>query len=330
MIATMKRREFITLLGGAAAWPLAARAQAQRLRRIGVLTGDAEDDPEVRARFTAFQQGLESLGWSVGGNIRIDYRFAANNLDRYQPLAKELVRLRPDLLLAYATPIAVTLQRETRTIPIVFVNVSDPVGSGLVASLAQPNGNLTGLMLYEEGITGKWLAMLKEITPALSRAALIANPKRTPYDYFVRSAKSAASVLGIDLTPSPIDTAMDIEGVILSLAREPKGGLVVLPGTPVEHRDLVISLTARHRVPAVYPFRFFVAAGGLMSYGTDFLYQSRQAATYVDRILRGAKPADLPVQIPTKYETVLNLKTAKSLGFDVPPMLLARADEVIE
>jgi putative ABC transport system substrate-binding protein len=258
----MRRREFITLLGGAAVvWPLAARAQAQRLRRIGVLTGDAEDDPEVRARFTAFQQGLESLGWSVGGNIRIDYRFAANDLDRYQPLAKELVRLRPDLLLAYATPIAVTLQRETRTIPIVFINVSDPVGSGLVASLAQPDGNLTGLMLYEEGITGKWLAMLKEITPALSRAALIANPKRTPYDYFVRSAKSAASVLGIDLTPSPIDTAMDIEGVILSLAREPKGGLVVLPGTPVEHRDLVISLTARHRVPAVYPFRFLLQKG---------------------------------------------------------------------
>src|SRR5499433_1934849 len=247
----MRRREFITLLGGAAvAWPLAVRAQQrERMRRIGVLTADAEDDPGVKARLAAFQQGLDRLGWSVDRNVRIDYRFAANNPDQYQPLAKELIRLQPDVLLAYTTPVAAAFERESRTIPIVFVNVSDPIGSGLVASLARPSGNLTGLMLYEEGITGKWLAMLKEITPALSRAALIANPKRTPYDYFVRSAKSAASVLGIDLTPSPIDTAMDIEGVILSLAREPKGGLVVLPGTPVEHRDLVISLTARHRVP---------------------------------------------------------------------------------
>jgi putative ABC transport system substrate-binding protein len=326
----MRRREFLSGLGVAAAWPLAARAQSERTRRIGVLTGDAEDDPEVRARLAAFRQGLEQLGWSVGRNVRVDNRFAANSPDQFQPLAKELVRLQPDVLLAYTTPVAAAFQRESRTIPIVFVSVSDPVGSGLVASLAQPGGNLTGLLLYEEGITGKWLAMLKEIAPGLSRAALIANPKRTPYDYFVRSAKSVAPSLAIELVPSPVENAADIERVIVSFAHEPNGGLVVLPGTPIEHRHLVIALAARHRLPAVYAFRFFVAAGGLMSYGTDFIDQSRQAASYVDRILRGAKPADLPVGTPTKYETVLNLKTARELGFDVPPTLLVRADEVIE
>ena len=327
----MRRRECITLLGGAAPWPLAARAQqGEQMRRIGVLTGDAEDDPGVKARLVAFRQGLDRLGWSVDRNVRIDYRFAANNLDQYQPLAKELVGLQPDVLLAYATPVAAAFQRESGTIPIVFVNVSDPVGSGLVASLARPGGNITGFMLYEEGITGKWLAMLKEIAPGLSRAALIANPKRTPYDYFVRSAKSVGPSLAIELVPTPVENAGDIERLIESFAREPNGGLVMLPGTPIEHRDLVIALTARHRLPAVYPFRFFVAAGGLMSYGTDFVDQSRQAAGYVDRILRGANTADLPVQAPTKYETVLNLKTAKALGLDVPPSLLVRADEVIE
>jgi putative ABC transport system substrate-binding protein len=326
----VKRREFITLLGGTAAWPLAARAQqSERMRRIGVLTADAEDDPGVKARLAAFQQGLDRLGWSVDRNVRIDYRFAANNPDQYQPLAKELIRLQPDVLLAYTTPVAAAFERESRTIPIVFVNVSDPIGSGLVASLARPSGNLTGLLLYEEGITGKWLAMLKEIAPGLSRAALIANPKRTPYDYFVRSAKSVGPSLAIELAPSPVESAADIERAIESLAREPNGGLVVLPGTPIEHRDLVIALTA-HRLPAVYPFRFFVGASGLMSYGTDFVDQSRQAAGYVDRILRGAHAADLPVQAPTKYETVLNLRTAKALGLDVPSSLLVRADEVIE
>jgi putative ABC transport system substrate-binding protein len=327
----MRRREFITLLGGAAAWPLAARAQqAERMRRIGVLTADAEDDPEVEARLTAFRQGLDRLGWSGGRNVRIDYRFAANTLDQFQPLAKQLVRLQPDVLFAIATPIAVAFQRETRTIPIVFVSVSDPVGSGLVASLARPGGNLTGLLLYEEGITGKWLAMLKEIAPNLSRAALVASPRRTPYDYFVRSAKSVARSLAIDVAPSPVENAADIEHVIESFAGEPNSGLVVLPGTPNEYRDLVIALAARHRLPAVYAFRSFVAAGGLMSYGTDLVDHSRQAAGYVDRILRGANAADLPVQAPTKYETVLNLRTAKALGLDVPPSLLVRADEVIE
>jgi ABC-type uncharacterized transport system substrate-binding protein len=327
----MNRREFITLLGGAVAWPLAARAQQpERMRRIGVLAGDAEDDPEMKARLAAFREGLERSGWSEGRNVRIDYRFAANNPDQYQPLAKELVSLQPDVFLAYATPVAAAFQRESRTTPIVFVSVSDPVGSGLVASLARPGGNLTGFLLYEEGVTGKWLAMLKEIAPGLSRAALIANPRRTPYDYFVRSAKSVAPSLAIELAPSPIVNAADIERVIESFARQPNGGLVFLPGTPTEYRDLVIALAARYRMPAVYYSRLFVAAGGLMSYGTDIFDQSRQAASYVDRILRGANAADLPVQAPTKFETIINLKTAKALGLTVPSGLLVAADEVIE
>jgi putative tryptophan/tyrosine transport system substrate-binding protein len=327
----MNRREFITLLGGAVAWPLAARAQQpERMRRIGVLAGDAEDDPEMKARLAAFREGLERSGWSEGRNVRIDYRFAANNPDQYQPLAKELVSLQPDVFLAYATPVAAAFQRESRTTPIVFVSVSDPVGSGLVASLARPGGNLTGFLLYEEGVTGKWLAMLKEIAPGLSRAALIANPRRTPYDYFVRSAKSVAPSLAIELAPSPIVNAADIERVIESFARQPNGGLVFLPGTPTEYRDLVIALAARYRMPAVYYSRLFVAAGGLMSYGTDIFDQSRQAASYVDRILRGANAADLPVQAPTKFETIINLKTAKTLGLTVPSGLLVAADEVIE
>src|SRR5215831_97040 len=276
MASYIGRRKFLATLGGAAAaWPLAARAQQpEQIRRIGVLTGDAEDDPGVKARLVAFQQGLDQLGWSVDRNVRIDYRFAANNPDQYQPLAKELIRLQPDVLLAYTTPVAAAFERESRTIPIVFVNVSDPIGSGLVANLTRPGGNLTGLLLYEEGITGK-LAMLKEIAPSLSRAALIANPKRTPYDYFVRSAKSVAPSLTIELAPAPVENAADIERVIESFAREPNGGLVVLPGIPLEHRDLVIALAARHRLPAVYSSRFFVAAGGLMFYGIDFIDQSR-------------------------------------------------------
>jgi putative ABC transport system substrate-binding protein len=329
----MRRRAFITLLGGAAVtWPLPARAQQPDLvRRVGILISGAEADPEMQARVVAIRQRLGSLGWSEGRNLRIDIRFADGDPDRHSSLAKALVASQPDAIIAYSTPIAAALRRESRTIPIVFVNVSDPVGSGLVASLARPGGNLTGLMLYEEGITGKWLAMLKEIAPHLTRAALIANPKSTPYDYFVRAAEAAASSLAVEVVPSPIENIADIERVIESLARLPNGGLVLLPdSTSIQHRDLVVLLAARHRLPAVYAFRFFVAAGGLMSYGTDIIEQYREAASYVDRILRGANPADLPVQAPNKYETVLNLKTAKSLGLEVPPSLLVRADEVIE
>jgi len=326
-----KRREFITLLGGAAAWPVVARAQqGERMRRIGVLAGDAEYDPELNARLAAFREGLERSGWSEGRNVRIDYRFATNNPDQYQPLAKELVSLQPDVFLAIATPVALAFQRESRTTPIVFVGVSDPVGSGLVASLARPGGNLTVFLLYEEGITGKWLAMLKEIAPGLSRVALITNPRRTPYDYFVRSAESVAPSLAIELAPRPIENAADMERVIESFARQPNGGLVILPGTPTEYRDFTIALAARYRMPAVYWSRLYVAAGGLMSYGTDIFDQTRQAAAYVDRILRGANAAELPVQAPTKYETTINLKTAKALGLTVPPGLLVAADEVIE
>ena len=329
----MRRREFITLIGGAAAaLPLVARAQQpERMRRVGILMSGTESDPELQARVAVFRQTLEQLGWSEGRNIHIDIRFAAIRTDQYSALANEMIALHPDVILGHTTPVAAALQRESRTVPIVFVNVSDPVGTGLVASLARPGGNITGLMLYEEGITSKWLALLKEIAPHLKRTALVANPISTPYDYFVRSAKAVAPSLALDLVPSPIANAADIEHVIETFARVPDGGLLVLPdGTSIQHRDLIIALAARHRLPTVYAYRFFVAAGGLMSYGTDVIDQNRRAAAYIDRILRGAKPADLPVQAPTKYETVLNLKTAKALGLDVPPSLLVRADEVIE
>lgn len=329
----MGRRDFVALLGGAAtAWPLATWAQqGERARRIGILIAGAQSDPNMQERVAAFLQSLEKLGWSKGRNVQIDIRFAGGRPDQYEPLAKELTALQPDVIFAYATPIAAALQREGRTIPIVFVNVSDPIGSGLVASLARPGGNLTGLMLYEEGITGKWLALLKEIAPQLERVALMANPNTMPYDYYLQSAKAAAPLLGIEVVPSPIGNAADIAHTIESFVQMPNGGLVVLPdGTSILHRELIITLTARYRLPTVYAYRFLVAAGGLMSYGTDILDQYRQAGSYVDRILRGANPADLPVQAPTKYETILNLKTAKALGLDVPPSLLVRADEVIE
>jgi len=328
----VKRREFITLLGGAAAaWPHAARAQQRdRMRRIGVLVSGTQADTEIQASLTAVGQELDRLGWSEGRSAHIEYRFAATP-DQFQLLARELVSMQPDVLLAVTTPAAAALQRESRTIPIVFARASDPIGSGLTASLAHPDANLTGLLLYEEGITGKWLAMLKEIASHLSRAALIANPSTTPYDYFVRSAKSPAASLAIEPVPSPINDATDMERVIAGFAAQPNFGLVLLPSqTVLLNRDLLIALAAHHRLPAVYPYRPFVAAGGLMSYGIDLVEHTRQAASYVDRILRGAKPADLPVQTPTKYETVVNLKTAKALGLTVPPGLLVAADEVIE
>ena len=302
------------------------------MQRIGVLVGLAEDDPEARAWLAAFRQGLEKLGWSEGRNVRIDYRFvSANNRDQYQVNAKELVALQPDVILAHGTTGTDTVQRETRTIPIVFVAVSDPIGSGFIASLARPCGTLTGLLQYEEGITGKWLAMLKEIAPGLTHATLVANSKLTPFDYFLRGAEAVAPSLAIKLVPNPVETAADIERAIESSARLPNAGLLVLPDTTtVMHRDLTITRAAQHRLPAVYPLRFFVTGGGLISYGIDQIDQYRRAASYVDRILKGEKPADLPVQAPTKYETVINLKTAKALGLVVPPALLARADEVIE
>jgi len=330
----VRRRHFIRLLGSAAAWPLAARAQGNgaTLRRIGLFTSVAAEDPVTQIRLAAFRHELERLGWAEGRNTAIDQRFGAGRSDLYPSVAKELVALKPDVILAHSTLIATALQRETQSIPIVFVEVSDPIGAGLVASLARPGGNLTGVLLYEAGIIGKWLALLKEIAPSLSRVALIGNPKTTPFDYWRRGAEAAAPSLGIALRPAPIENAAAaIERVIESFASEPNGGLVVLPDpTTGGHRDLLVALAARLRLPAVYPFRAFVAAGGLMTYGTDQADIYRLAATYVDRILRGAKPADLPVQAPTRYETVVNAKTAKALGIDVPPTLLVRADEVIE
>jgi putative ABC transport system substrate-binding protein len=329
----MKRRKFITLLGGAAAaLPLAARAQQpERTPLIGVLMGFTQDDPETAARVAKFRQELSRLGWREGHNVRIDCRFGDGSPDRFGVLAKELVAQQPDVIVGHTTPVAAALHRETRTIPVVFVNVSDPIGAGFIASLARPGRNLTGVLHYEEGIPGKWLALLKEIAPSIARVALLANPRTTAYDYFVRSAQAAAPSLAIELSPSPIVEAGDVERVIESFARMPNGGLVVLPdATMFVHRDLIIARAAKQRLPAVYTARDFVVAGGLMSYGTNQVQMFGQTASYVDRILRGTNPADLPVQAPTKYETILNLKTAKALGAEVPSSLLVRADEVIE
>jgi len=326
----MRRREFIKFLGGATvAWPLIARAQSDQVRRIGVLVGLAEDDPQTKARLAGFRQGLERRGWSEGRNVRIDSRFTAS--PDYQPLAKELIALQPDVILANSTQVAIALQQESREIPIVFVSVSDPIGSGLIANLARPGGNLTGVLFYEESITGKWLAMLKEIAPQLTRVALIANPKTTAYDYFLRLAKAIAPSLAIELVPNPVATAVDIERAIVDFARVPNGGLVLPPDNTITmHRDLVIALAARHRLPTIYSGSYLVEAGGLMSYGVDQVENFRLAGSYVDRILRGDKPANLPVQAPTKYETAVNVKTAKGLGLTVPPGLLVAADRVIE
>jgi putative ABC transport system substrate-binding protein len=327
----LKRREFITLLGGAAAaWPLVARAQQpERMRRIGVLISGAEADPELQARITVFRQTLETLGWWEGRTVHSQYRFAGGKPEHAPSLAAELVAAQPDVILVQSTPNTAAVQRQTRTIPIVFNLVSDPIGSGFVASLARPGGNLTGLMLYEASVAGKWLTMLKEIAPQVSRAALVHNPKTTTF--YLHAAEALAPSLGIELVPIPFETAADIAGGIESFAPRSNGGLILTPDfASVANRDLIVALAARHRLPAVYSSRDFVLAGGLMSYHTGLEYQFREAATYVDRILRGAKPADLPVQAPTKYETVLNLKTAKMLGLTVPPGLLVAADEVIE
>jgi putative ABC transport system substrate-binding protein len=330
----MRRREFIKVLAGsAAAWPLAVRAQQpERMKRVGVLMGLAEDDPDAKARLSGLQQALERLGWFDGRNVRIDYRYAPAGTQA-QVLAKELIALQPDVVLSQSSPATSALQRETQTIPIVFVGVADPIGSGFVASLAQPGGNITGFLLFEASITGKWLAMLRDIAPSVARVALVINPKTAVYyEYYLRAARTAASSLGIELVLVSIENApANIERAFEAFARTPNGGLILPPDTNTDvHRDLIIRLAARHRLPAVYSGRLFVTTGGLMCYGTDRVDQFRTAAVYVDRILRGAKPADLPVQVPTKYETVINLKTAKALGLTVPPALIVAADEVIE
>jgi putative ABC transport system substrate-binding protein len=328
----IRRREFMTLLGAAAAWPLKVRAQqSERVPLVGILSNIIEDDSAMKARVGAFRQELEKFGWLPDRNVRIETRFGAVTPQQLQASAKELLALQPDVILANAPQVTRALQQASRTVPIVFVAVSNPIGAGLVASLARPGGNVTGLQNYEETITGKWLAMLKEIAPSTARAALVGNRHDGDFDHFFRGAESAAQSLAIDVVPIRVESAADIERAIETIARVPNGSLVLPPdGTTIQHRDLIIALAARRQVPAVYAFRFFVTAGGLMSYATDLVDQYRQAAGYVNRILRGANPADLPVQAPTKFETVVNLKTAKALGLTVPPAMLVAADEVIE
>jgi putative tryptophan/tyrosine transport system substrate-binding protein len=301
------------------------------MSRIGVLVGLAESDPEMQLWLSAFRQGLERLGWAEGRNLHIYYRFHTGAAERAQVPANELVRLRPEVLFAEGTSITAAFQRETREIPIVFVAVSDPIGSGFIASLARPGGNITGVLQYEASITGKWMALLKEIAPEVERVAFVANPKVTAYDHFLRTAENVSSSLGIKLVSTPVENASDIERAIVSVASVPNGGFIFPPdSTTTSNRHLIVDLVARHQVPAVYALRAFVSAGGLMSYNTDRSEMYRKAALYIDRLLRGASPADLPVQAPTKYETIINLKTAKALGLAVPDKLLIAADEVIE
>ena len=329
-----RRRDFITLLGGAAAWPLAVRAQqSDKMRRVGVMLALPEGDPESTKWIAAFRQGLEKLGWAEGSNVRFDYRFAPAGA-RAPEFAKELLALRPDVILAFSTPVTAAFHRETRTVPIVFIGIADAVAQGFVHGLAHPEANLTGLTMYEASVSGKYLSMLNEIEPQLTHIALVANPRTAPYyEVYLQGAKVAAPSLGVELIFASIENdAANIEEAIVAFARNvPKGGMVVVgDSTTNAHRDLIISLAARHRLPAVYWNSFFVTAGGLMSYSVDWVNEFRQAAYYVDRILRGAKPADLPVQAATKFVTALNIKTAKALGLTVPPGLLVAADEVIE
>ena len=330
----MRRREFIILLGGAAvAWPLAARAQqADRMRRVGVLVSRIADDPEEQARLAAFVQGLQKLGWTEGRNVRIDYRWAAGDADRSRTYAAELVALAPDVIVAAGSQSVAALEQTTRTVPIVFASVVDPVGAGYVTRLARPGGNATGFTAFEYSLSGKWLELLKEIAPNLTRIAILRDPALAAgIGQFAVIQAMAPPSFGVELSPIDVRDAGEIERDVAAFAGETKGGLIVTGSSGAAvHRELIIMLAARHRLPAVYPFRNYVTSGGLISYGPDPTDQFRRAAGYVDRILKGEKAADLPVQAPTKYELVINLKTAQALGLTVPPLLLARADAVIE
>jgi ABC-type uncharacterized transport system substrate-binding protein len=328
----MKRRQFITLLGGAAAWPATARAQQpDRVRRVGLLTSFAADDPEARARVAAFMEGLQALGWVEHRNVRVDYRWSAGDAETIRRHAAELVALAPDVILSQSTPALAALQKATRTIPIVFVSVSDPVGDGLVASLAKPGGNITGFSNYEPTLAGKWLELVREVAARVERIAILFHPGTAPHSIFLPPMEAAASSLAVKLIPARVHNNTEIESAIATLGREPGGGLFAMPDSFTNvHRKSIIASAALHRVPAIYAFRFWAADGGLMTYGVDVRDQYRRAASYVDRIFKGEKPADLPVQQPTKFELAINLKTAKALGLEVPPTVLARADEVIE
>jgi putative ABC transport system substrate-binding protein len=330
MASHIERREFLATLGGAAAWPLAARAQQpERARRIGVLMNLAADDPQALSRITAFVQGLQQLGWTEGRNMRIDTRWGAGDAARFHRYAEELLALAPDVILASGTPAIQALQQATRTVPIVFAVVGDPVGMGLVASLARPGGNITGFTPMEFGFGAKWLELLKEIAPRVTRVAVLRDLTIGPAQ--LSAIQAVAPSFGVELSAVGVREASEIERAVAAFARSSNAGMIVTASTSAAvQRDLIVTLAARHRLPAVYPFRYLVTSGGLISYGANTIDIYRHAAGYVDRILKGEKPGDLPVQAPTKYELVINLKTAKALGLEVPATLLARADEVIE
>jgi putative tryptophan/tyrosine transport system substrate-binding protein len=328
----MRRRRFITLLGGAVAtWPLAARAQpGERLRQVGVLLPYSEGDAEGRAVVAALQHGLQSLGWAEGRNVRFEVRRAAGDPDKARALARELIGMAPDVIVPSSNLVTTIMLEETRTIPIVFIFVGDPVGSGYVASIARPGGNATGFAVLETAIAGKWVDTLHEIAPQISRVGFILHPE-TPANIGLLRAAEAAAPTGVNVIPLSVHNAVEIERAVTAFVTQPNSGLVAAPhAVTFANRDLIVELASRFRIPAVYPFRNFAAAGGLISYGTDQIDMWRQGAAYVDRVLRGVKPADLPAQFPTKYELVVNLKTAKALGLNVPQNLLGRADEVIE
>jgi ABC-type uncharacterized transport system substrate-binding protein len=328
----MKRREFITLIGGAAAaWPLAVPAQTKQMRRIGVLMGLAAGDPEAQSRVVAFESSLRDMGWVKGRNLSIEYRWAGDgNLLRDH--AAELLAMAPDLIFANSTPVTVALREQSQAVPIVFTQVVDPVGQGLVSNLARPGGNLTGFTSFEFSIGTKWLEALKQTAPRVTRVALVFNPQSAPYaNLFLRPVEAAAPSFSVTPIAAAVRDTADVDRVFDALVHEPNGGLMVLPDISMtNYREAIVALAARHRVPAIYPFRFFATSGGLMSYGTDVVEIFRRAAGYVDRILKGTSPGELPIQAPNKYELVINLKTAKALGLELPPTLVARADEVIE
>jgi ABC-type uncharacterized transport system substrate-binding protein len=329
----MRRREFITLVGGAAvAWPLAARAQqSDRVRLIGIMGGGVANDPNAQANIAAFLQALEKLGWTVGRNLRIESRQGAGNVDDTRKYAAEVVALAPDVILCNGTANLGPVLQATRTVPIVFTTVVDPVGGGFVNTLGRPGGNATGFIQFEYTLSGKWLELLKQIAPGVARVAVLWDPALTDGTGQFAVIQSVAPSLGVEVSASNMRDAGEIEQAVTAFARSPNGGLILTASAlAVAHRELIIALAARHKLPAVYYRRHFAASGGLISYGADIVQQFRGAAGYVDRILKGAKPADLPVQVPTKYELVINMKTAKALGLDIPATVLARADEVIE
>jgi putative ABC transport system substrate-binding protein len=329
----MKRREFITLLGGAAAWPLAARAQpGERLRRVSVLMSLTENDPEAQARLAALARGLRDLGWAEGRNLRIEYRgIVGGGIDRIRAAAAEVVASNPDVVHANNTTIVQELQRHTRSIPIVFANIFDPVESGIVASLARPGGNATGFMNWEPALSGKWLELLKEVAPGVNRVLVLVNSGSDANLIELRAVEAAAASFGVQVSSATVREPSEIESAIEAVARTPNAGLMIAAGIPInDRRKLIFALASRYRLPAVYMVRFFTVDGGLLSYGPDILDMYRRSGTYVDRILKGEKPGNLPVQAPVKYELVINLNAAKAIGLIVPPTLLAIADEIIE